>query len=91
MRRARRARRLAEALRRRWVATGVLFGVAFLCKQFALLPLVAVLVAVPGWRARARVAVPAAGRGGVRGHPLRGRGPVGDVEHLERGQRRAAW
>ena len=26
---------LAEALRRRWVATGVLFGVAFLCKQFA--------------------------------------------------------
>ena len=36
-----------------------LFGVAFLCKQFALLPLVAVLVAVPGWRERVRVAVPA--------------------------------
>lgn len=50
---------LAEALRRRWVATGVLFGVAFLCKQFALLPLVAVLAAAPGWRQRARVAVPA--------------------------------
>jgi hypothetical protein len=50
---------LAQALRRRWVATGVLFGVAFLCKQFALLPLVAVLVAVPGWRPRARVALPA--------------------------------
>ncbi len=51
---------LAEALRRRWVATGVLFGVAFLCKQFALLPLVAVLAAAPGWRQRARVVVPAA-------------------------------
>ncbi len=50
---------VAEALRRRWIATGVLFGVAFLCKQFALLPLVAVLVAVPGWRERVRVAVPA--------------------------------
>ena len=50
---------LAAALRRRWVATGVLFGVAFLCKQFALLPLVAVLAAAPGWRERARVAVPA--------------------------------
>lgn len=51
---------IAEVLRRRWVATGVLFGVAFLCKQFALLPLVAVLVAVPGWRERARVVLPAA-------------------------------
>ncbi len=50
---------IAQALRRRWVATGVLFGVAFLCKQFALLPLVAVVVAVPGWRERARVACPA--------------------------------
>ncbi len=46
---------LAEALRRRWVATGLLFGVAFLCKQFALLALVAVVVAVPGWRERLRV------------------------------------
>lgn len=51
---------LAQALRRRWVTTGVLFGVAFLCKQFALLPLVAVVVAVPGWRERARVVLPAA-------------------------------
>jgi hypothetical protein len=49
---------VAEALRRRWVLTGALFGVAFLCKQFALLPLLAVLVAVPGWRQRVRVAVP---------------------------------
>jgi hypothetical protein len=50
---------LAEALHRRWVATGVLFGVAFLCKQFAILPLVAVLAAAPGWRDRGRVVVPA--------------------------------
>lgn len=50
---------VAEALRRRWVATGVLFGIAFLCKQFALLPLVAVLVAAPGWRERIRIALPA--------------------------------
>ena len=50
---------LAQALRRRWVATGLLFGMAFLCKQFALLPLVAVLVAAPGWPQRARVALPA--------------------------------
>jgi len=50
---------LAETLRRRWVVTGVLFGVAFLCKQFALLPLVAVLAAAPGWRQRARVVFPA--------------------------------
>jgi hypothetical protein len=50
---------IAQALRRRWVATGVLFGVAFLCKQFALLPLLAVVVAVPGWRERVRVAFPA--------------------------------
>jgi uncharacterized membrane protein len=49
---------LAEALRRRWVATGVLFGIAFLCKQFALLPLVAVLAAAPGWRPRVRVVLP---------------------------------
>ena len=50
---------LAEALRRRWVATGVLFGVALMCKQFALLPLVAVLAAAPRWGARGRVVLPA--------------------------------
>jgi hypothetical protein len=50
---------LAEALRRRWVATGVLFGTAFLCKQFALLPLIAVLVAAPRWGPRFRVVGPA--------------------------------
>ena len=66
---------LAEALRRRWVATGVLFGVAFLCKQFALLPLVAVLAAAPGWRQRARVVAPGRGGGGVRAPPLRRRRP----------------
>ena len=68
MRRAHRAG-LAEALRRRWVATGVLFGIAFLCKQFALLPLVAVLVAVPGG-ARGRVVLPACAGGGVRVLPF---------------------
>jgi hypothetical protein len=51
---------LGAALRRRWVATGLLFGMAFLCKQFALLPLLAVVVAVPGWRARLGVLVPVA-------------------------------
>lgn len=50
---------LAETLRRRWVVAGLLFGAAFLCKQFALLPLIAVLAAAPGWRARARVLGPA--------------------------------
>ncbi len=51
----------AQALRRRWVAVGVVFAVAFLCKQFAVLPLLAVLGAAPGWRARARILVPAVG------------------------------
>jgi hypothetical protein len=51
---------LSQALRRRWVVVGVLFGVAFLCKQFAILPLLAVLAAAPGWRARVRTLVPAA-------------------------------
>jgi hypothetical protein len=46
---------MAQALRRRWVAAGVVFGMAFLCKQFALLPLLAVLAAAPGMQARARV------------------------------------
>lgn len=48
------------ALRRRWMLTGVAFGAAYLCKQFAVLPLIAVLVAVPGWRERAKAAWPAA-------------------------------
>jgi hypothetical protein len=51
---------LACALRRRWLGCGVLFGVAFLCKQFALLPLIATLVVAPTWRDRLRVAVAAA-------------------------------
>jgi hypothetical protein len=51
----------AQALRRRWVAVGVVFAVAFLCKQFAVLPLLAVLSAAPGWRDRARILVPAVG------------------------------
>jgi hypothetical protein len=51
---------LGETLRRRWVVAGLCFGVAFLCKQFALMPLVAVLVVAPGWRTRFRIALPAA-------------------------------
>ena len=51
----------AQALRRRWVAVGVVFAVAFLCKQFAVLPMLAVLGAAPGWRDRARILVPAVG------------------------------
>jgi hypothetical protein len=50
---------LACVLRRRWAAAGVLFGVAFVCKQFALLALIPALAAAPGWRARGRTAVPA--------------------------------
>ncbi len=51
----------ALALRRRWMWAGVVFGVAFTCKQFALLALVPVLIAAtPGWRERARLVVPAA-------------------------------
>lgn len=52
---------LSQALRRRWFTVGVLFGVALLCKQFATLPLLAVLAAAPGWRARVRLVLPAAG------------------------------
>jgi len=50
---------LAEVLRRRWAIAGVLLGAAFLCKQFALLPLIAVVVAAPDMRTRARLVVPA--------------------------------
>ena len=51
---------LAQALRRRWVTVGVLLGSAFLCKQFVVLPALAIVVAAPGWRARARLVVSAA-------------------------------
>lgn len=50
---------VAQALRRRWLLAGVLLGVAFTCKQFALLPLVALVVAVPGWRQRLKLLAPA--------------------------------
>ncbi len=52
---------MSQALRRRWVLVGVLFGVAFLCKQFAILALFATLAATPGWRARLRTLVPVVG------------------------------
>jgi len=51
---------VSQALRRRWFVVGVLFGVAFVCKQFAILPLLAVLAAAPDWRDRGRILVPAA-------------------------------
>jgi hypothetical protein len=44
---------LAQTLRRRWVFAGVLFGLALLSKQFALLLLVPALVVAP--RARSRL------------------------------------
>ncbi len=52
---------MSQALRRRWMVVGVLFGAAFLCKQFAILPVLAVLAAAPRGRARARVVVAAVG------------------------------
>lgn len=51
----------AQALRRRWVAVGLLLGMAFLCKQFAVLPFLAVLAAAPNWRARTEIAFAGAG------------------------------
>jgi hypothetical protein len=52
---------ISQALRRRWFLVGALFAAAFLCKQFAILPLFAVVAAAPAWRARVRILVPAAG------------------------------
>jgi hypothetical protein len=46
---------MAEVLRRRWVAAGLLFGLALVTKQFALLILIPSLVAVPTWRTRGRL------------------------------------
>ena len=50
---------LAQTFRRRWVFAGVLFGAAFLTKQFALLIMVPALFAAPDIKARLRTAVPA--------------------------------
>jgi hypothetical protein len=50
---------LAQELRRRWVLAGVLFGAAFLTKQFAILLLVPALAAAPDGRSRVRVALTA--------------------------------
>ena len=50
---------MGQALRRRWVLTGVLFALALTCKQFAVLALIPVLAAAPTWRERVRVLVPA--------------------------------
>jgi hypothetical protein len=48
---------LAQILRGRWVLAGVLFGVAFLTKQFALLLLFPALVAAPDGHSRWRMTV----------------------------------
>jgi hypothetical protein len=48
---------LAQTLKGRWVLAGVLFGVAFLTKQFALLLLFPALVAAPDVGSRVRLAV----------------------------------
>jgi len=50
---------LALVLRRRWAWAGLIFGMAFLTKQFAVLVLVPVLVAAPDGRTRGRVLLPA--------------------------------
>jgi hypothetical protein len=50
----------AQILHRRWLLAGVLFGVAVLTKQFALLLLLPALVAVPDGRSRLTVAGSAA-------------------------------
>ena len=52
---------LASVMRGRIAGAGALFAVAFLCKQFALLPMIAAVVALPSWRGRARLLLPFAG------------------------------
>lgn len=51
---------LSEALRRRWVVAGLLFGLAALTKQFAVLLFLPALAAVPDRRAVLRLVAPAA-------------------------------
>ena len=45
----------AQGLRRRWAAAGILFGLALLCKQFALLAFIPALALAPDWRGRLRL------------------------------------
>ncbi len=52
---------IAQLLRRRWDWAGITLGLAFLCKQFAVLPMLAVVVAAPGLRSRARIVASFAG------------------------------
>ncbi len=49
----------AESLRRRWVLAGVLFGLAFLTKQFAVLLALPAVAAAPGAGARGRLTIAA--------------------------------
>jgi len=46
---------LAQTLRRRWVLAGVLFGLAFITKQFAVLVLIPALASAPDLRSRVRM------------------------------------
>lgn len=50
---------LAQALRQRWVVAGLLFGVAILTKQFAVLLLLPAVASVPDRRAGTRLVIPA--------------------------------
>jgi Glycosyltransferase family 87 len=50
---------LAQALRQRWIPAGLLFGVAILTKQFAILLLLPALASAPDRRARAGLLVSA--------------------------------
>ncbi|HTZ10267.1 MAG TPA: glycosyltransferase 87 family protein [Acidimicrobiales bacterium] len=45
----------AQGMRRRWVWAGVLFGLALLCKQFALLAIIPAVALAPDWRGRLRL------------------------------------
>jgi hypothetical protein len=51
---------LAQVLRCRWVLAGLLFGVAFLTKQFAILVLLPALAAAPDRKSRLAIVTPAA-------------------------------
>jgi hypothetical protein len=51
---------LAQVLNRRWVLAGLLFGVAVLTKQFAILVLVPALAAAPDRKSRLAILAPAA-------------------------------
>jgi hypothetical protein len=73
---------LAQVLRRRWVLSGVLFGVACLTKQFAVLLLLPALAAAPDARSRLRMAVAAAAMFGAGILPFLFTAPRATLENL---------